>query len=884
MARTAMVAATRVKPRKHKAPPPSIDALPDLEAEVIATDLPGAELLFDPDYIRERFARNFRTRGAAVAAYEKSGSPAEFDPSPAFVRRLYNLLHPDIFRKNEECLRHYLEHGRIEGRAPHPLFDPSYVLAQASLADLSVEPANVYFEFLAGNLPFSPHKLIHLEYATAQAGQDLTSVEIFRLLADPDKPIPFSPHPLFDVTYYSRFNDTECANQLIDYVIYRSTPKTPSPFFDDTYYSITQSLLSRTIPPLVHYLDHWHEWIGATCLLVDGQHINHNLITTGIPFAGDPVSAYLMNPALNISCHPHLLPDMISFAFANLQSSTADTVTIKDVMANFHEILTAIDGQSEPDISIVILNYYKPVLTFLSVCAALNAMRGRAVEILVVENAGEPFHFEALSRAFAKAPAVRLVKLEKNRFFGEGNNIGADLSRGKYIMFVNNDCFLREDFGAVLYQHLAERPRDCVGACLFFPEGTIQEFGGIVSDGGGALQRAKGLSADFLDNHGTTEEVDYCSAACVVLPREMWHQFAGFDPAFEPFFYEDTDLMRRIRATGGKVLVNPALRAVHIENASTGEFLAGRFHDVVQSHRSLFARRWWKYAGASVLGLDGSEPIETLRGALPPISQRSKPVAVLYTPFDIAPGGGERYLLTAGSALSGSFDVAICSQVEISTARVRFALNALGVAPFPFRVITWDELIASDKPDLLLAMGNEVVPPVPAIARHNWFHLQFPFPWRNVASPAFSRIGGYERVIVNSDFTADWSVRRFKEMGISDYPPIEVIHPPVRTRAAVSAVSKPRDARRDFVSVVNVGRFFVGGHSKRQDIFLDIIEEANLLAARPEANLRAARPIRGTLMGNVFDDGESQPSWRMLRRGRASPGLCASFSARTSMN
>jgi GT2 family glycosyltransferase/glycosyltransferase involved in cell wall biosynthesis len=503
---------------------------------------------------------------------------------------------------------------------------------------------------------------------------------------------------------------------------------------------------------------------------------------------------------------------------------------------------------SEPDISIIILNYHKPVLTFLSVCAALNAMRGRAVEIIVVENGGEPFHFEALARAFAQAPAVKLIKLRKNRFFGEGNNIGADRSRGKYIMCLNNDCFLREDFGAALYQHLAERPLDCVGATLFFPGGSIQEFGGIVSDAGEAIQRAKGLDADFLDNRSTPEEVDYTSAACVVLPRAMWQQVGGFDPAFEPFFYEDTDLMRRIRALGGKVLVNPLLRAVHIENASTGEFLSGRFNEIVRSHRSLYARRWWKYQGASVLGLDASGPIEVTCGALPPSNERAKPVAVLYTPFDIGPGGGERYLLAAASALSRRFEVAICSEGEISTARLRFALSALGIAAFPFRVTNWDELIASDKPDLLLAMGNEVVPPIPAIGRHNWFHLQFPFPWRNVACPAFARIRGFERVIVNSDFTADWSVRRFKELGIPDHPPIEVIHPPALARAAISSPRKPRDATRDFTSVVNVGRFFVGGHSKRQDVFLDIIEAANR---------RAARPIRGTLIGTAFDDAES---------------------------
>jgi GT2 family glycosyltransferase/glycosyltransferase involved in cell wall biosynthesis len=828
---------------------PSVDALPDRVAEAAPLEAVGAERLFDPDYIRGRFARDFATPAAAFAACAGNQLPPDLDPSPFFVSRLYKLLHPDVARKGLDCLRHYLEFGRNEQRTPHPLFDPPYVLAAAKALGLSVDPADVYFEFLAGNLPCSPHKLIDLDHVRQQGGEHLGPVDIFRLLADPDKPLAFSPHPLFDLAHYSRANDVECANELIDYLIYRAKPKSPSPFFDDTFYGISAAMSSRSTPPLLHYLEHWDKGIGSPCILIHVLHLNHNLIQAGITFTGDPISAYVTNRSADVICHPEIMPSMISFAFANFQPAGGNSgTTIKDVIENFYQIKSSVNQHQTPDFSIIILNYHKPILTFLSVCAALNAMRGRAAEIIVVENAGDPFHFEVLSRAFADAPAVRWIKLRENRLFGEGNNIAVDFARGKYIMLLNNDCFLQHDFGDVLHQHLQRWPNGCVGACLVFPNGLIQEFGAMVSDAGQAVQRAKGLTADFLANRTAPEEVDYVSAACVILPRATWRRFAGFDPAFEPCYYEDADLMRRIRATGGKVRVNPLLRAVHIENATTGGFLSGKFEQVIEANRSLFARRWFKHEGASVLGLADGAPVETTRGALPPRSARTRPLAVLYTPFDIGPGGGERYLLSTGSALSRHFDVAICSQVEISSARVRFALNALGIAAFPFRIVAWDELIASDRPDLLVAMGNEIVPPIPAIGRHNWFILQFPFPWRNVAVPAFSRIKGFECVITYSDFAADWSARRFREFGIHDHPRIEVIHPAARTGAGTLPAEAPRDPAREAISVVNVGRFFVGGHSKRQDIFLDIIEMANRFADRP---------VCGTLIGTGYDNPDS---------------------------
>ncbi len=283
----------------------------------------------------------------------------------------------------------------------------------------------------------------------------------------------------------------------------------------------------------------------------------------------------------------------------------------------------------------------------------------------------------------------------------------------------------------------------------------------------------------------------------------------------------------------------------------------------IQAHRSLFARRWLKYRGKSVLGVEDTPAVAATRGPFPGLSERDRPIAVLYTPFDLTTGGGERYFLSVASALSRRFDIAICSKASVSTARVRFALNALGVAPFPFRILTWDELIIGDRPDLFFAMGNEIVPPVPPIGRRNWFHLQFPFPWRQVGVPVFSRLLRYDRIIVNSEFTASWTSRRMTEAGLRKTPPISVLYPPVRKPlAAALPMARRNSGERDYVSVVNVGRFFVGGHSKRQNVFLDIIEEANR---------RSDRPIRGTLIGSVFDDPPSVAFFREIQdRAKAS--------------
>ena len=48
----------------------------------------------------------------------------------------------------------------------------------------------------------------------------------------------------------------------------------------------------------------------------------------------------------------------------------------------------------------------------------------------------------------------------------------------------------------------------------------------------------------------TTMVVDYCSAACFLTTREIFDRISGFDPIFEPAYYEDVDLCFKIACLG----------------------------------------------------------------------------------------------------------------------------------------------------------------------------------------------------------------------------------------------------------------------------------------------------------------------------------------------
>ena len=71
-----------------------------------------------------------------------------------------------------------------------------------------------------------------------------------------------------------------------------------------------------------------------------------------------------------------------------------------------------------------------------------------------------------------------------------------------------------------------------------------------------------------LFNH--VRPVDYVSAALLATPRDLFLALGGFDAAYAPGYYEDTDYCFRLRELGRDVLVQPAALVVHVEGGTAG--------------------------------------------------------------------------------------------------------------------------------------------------------------------------------------------------------------------------------------------------------------------------------------------------------------------------
>jgi GT2 family glycosyltransferase len=260
-------------------------------------------------------------------------------------------------------------------------------------------------------------------------------------------------------------------------------------------------------------------------------------------------------------------------------------MTGSDHLAETDDLGTA--NLAEAAVAVVIVNYRTPELTKKCVAALSTEKRLLPKLRAIVVDGGSADGSEAELAPFVAqseyASWVSFLPLELNGGFGWANNqailsLAREPTPPEFVHLVNPDAEVIRGAVAALARQLQRHPRcGAAGSQLIDEHGAEtasafrfpspgREF--VDAAQSARLGRALGVTPALVSSKLACE-VDWVTGASVMFRSDALRETGLFDDGFFLYF-EEVELMHRLRSRGWTVRYVPESRVVHSEGSSTG--------------------------------------------------------------------------------------------------------------------------------------------------------------------------------------------------------------------------------------------------------------------------------------------------------------------------
>ena len=206
--------------------------------------------------------------------------------------------------------------------------------------------------------------------------------------------------------------------------------------------------------------------------------------------------------------------------------------------------------------------------------SVLNKTAYKNYEIIVIENNSDQKEtFEYYEKIQKLDADIKVVTWEKGFNYSAINNFGAKYATGELLLLLNNDVEVINEEWLTKMVSLAQREDvGCVGAKLYYPDGTIQHGGIIVGLGGAAAHAHRGFNHKeygYFLRLGITHNLSAVTGACLMVKKSVFDEVNGLDESFE-VAYNDVDFCLRVLETGRVNVWTPYAELYHYESKSRG--------------------------------------------------------------------------------------------------------------------------------------------------------------------------------------------------------------------------------------------------------------------------------------------------------------------------
>jgi N-acetylglucosaminyl-diphospho-decaprenol L-rhamnosyltransferase len=246
-----------------------------------------------------------------------------------------------------------------------------------------------------------------------------------------------------------------------------------------------------------------------------------------------------------------------------------------------------------PDLSIVLVcwnnkDYLQPCLRSL-----YDSGLRSTFDVVVVDNGSTDGSQEMLRLNF---PEVLIIQNDHNVGLGKASNQGIVVTRGRYVLLLNNDTIVNSPSLDAMVQFLDEHPEaGAVGGQLLNSDGTVQScynnFPTLHEEFLIATRLGERLwpcyPANVNDTH--VRSVDWMGSACLMLRRAALDKVGLLDEEY--FIYGDeADLQYRLKKAGWQVFYLPHATTIHYGGRSMTRW--GRRKMVYRGHMLFFQKNY----------------------------------------------------------------------------------------------------------------------------------------------------------------------------------------------------------------------------------------------------------------------------------------------------
>ncbi len=244
-----------------------------------------------------------------------------------------------------------------------------------------------------------------------------------------------------------------------------------------------------------------------------------------------------------------------------------------------------------PLLSIVILAHNQFPHTRACLQSVLTHTPPWSFECIVVDNGSTDETPRLLPRWAEEHPQIRYIRLEENRGFPAGNNVGLAAAQGRYVILLNNDTVVTPGWiERLLLPAVTDPSVGLVGPVSNRVSGR-QQLPAVAYD----TETLKGLEAFALKRArwyaGRKLEVRRLVGFCLLIRRELLERIGGLDERFGMGNFEDDDYCLRAALAGFRAVV--ALDCfVHHTGSQTFRALSIDYGRLLLENWEKFKHKW----------------------------------------------------------------------------------------------------------------------------------------------------------------------------------------------------------------------------------------------------------------------------------------------------